>query len=662
MKSKVLLPTLCCGFISFAILFVLWSYLGREQTLPEPGIPVSHKLECISYTPFMGREKPGELGVSFHIPRERLEQDFEIISQRFECVRLYFMEGLEAAPAVAQEKGLQLILSAWIGANPVTNEREVQRLIETARRYKPIVKFVLVGNETLLRHEQTETEMMAWVRRVKKELPDIPVSYGEVLGFWKHDERLAEVVDFLTIHILPYWSDVPPDIADAANYTEWDFNQMVTQYPGKTFFVGEIGWPSQGRTREHSVPSPVNEARFFRAVIPRMEKLGWHYNIIEAFDQPWKRSDEGCVGGYWGVFDTHRKDKHIFEGTVSNFPDWKVLFWASVAILVLLMTVVLVSNHLSMRRTWPPLTAVFVLASFSLVKQGHELLLTVFSPVGAVKGLLLLLFALASAILLVCVLVSQKIPQHLSWSDLEARRKAQKLFSYDCLVFIFEQIVVFLLVTISLGLVFEGRSTSLPGFGLTLPVLALCYFSVLRGRERHVFFADSILSLTLLVVTMCLLVSEGIWNSQANLWMGLCVLAALSLLPFFSRVSLQAVLNDWMSRPVVRALICVAIVWGGAVFVRNVLMESRYGNLDVACQDQPLIWYCQLRAWMGIGIHFKICGFAALFLLLFGILLKRTNMAFAALLVALAGLVWYQSFPSSAVLVLALVYLVTKRG
>jgi exo-beta-1,3-glucanase (GH17 family) len=47
------------------------------------------------------------------------------------------------------------------------------------------------------------------------------------------------------------------------------------------------------------VPSRVNEAKFMRGFVAMAEANGWHYNLIEAFDQPWKRASEGAVGGYW---------------------------------------------------------------------------------------------------------------------------------------------------------------------------------------------------------------------------------------------------------------------------------------------------------------------------------------------------------------------------
>ena len=73
-----------------------------------------------------------------------------------------------------------------------------------------------------------------------------------------------------------------------------------TRFAPKDVLIGETGWPSEGRQRETAVPSRVNEARFIRGFVSMAEANGWHYNLIEAFDQPWKRANEGAVGGYWG--------------------------------------------------------------------------------------------------------------------------------------------------------------------------------------------------------------------------------------------------------------------------------------------------------------------------------------------------------------------------
>ena len=138
----------------------------------------------------------------------------------------------------------------------------------------------------------------------------------------KRHPEIAPEVDFLTIHLLPYWEDDPKRIDDALAHVGEIRQVFGNRFAPKDILIGETGWPSEGRQRETALPSRVNEARFIRGFVAMAEQQGWHYNLIEAFDQPWKRASEGAVGGYWGLYDADRQDKGVLEGPVSNLPFW----------------------------------------------------------------------------------------------------------------------------------------------------------------------------------------------------------------------------------------------------------------------------------------------------------------------------------------------------
>ena len=56
--------------------------------------------------------------------------------------------------------------------------------------------------------------------------------------------------------------------------------------------------------REGARPSPSNQARVIDGNAWRSrQRENFRVNVIEAFDQPWKRALEGAVGGYWGIID-----------------------------------------------------------------------------------------------------------------------------------------------------------------------------------------------------------------------------------------------------------------------------------------------------------------------------------------------------------------------
>src|SRR5204862_465975 len=79
--------------------------------------------------------------------------------------------------------------------------------------------------------------------------------------------------------------------------------RMVATFPDKEIFVGEFGWPSAGRMREAALPSPISQARAMQEVLTRARSSQYRINLIEAYDQPWKRELEGTVGGHWALRD-----------------------------------------------------------------------------------------------------------------------------------------------------------------------------------------------------------------------------------------------------------------------------------------------------------------------------------------------------------------------
>ena len=131
----------------------------------------------------------------------------------------------------------------------------------------------------------------------------MPVTYADVWEFWLRNRDVAAAVDFITIHILPYWEDFPIPARNAAAHVESIRRRMVAAFPGKEVIIGEVGWPSAGRMREGALPSPANQARVIQDVLALGKRENFRVNVIEAFDEPWKRALEGTVGGHWGLLD-----------------------------------------------------------------------------------------------------------------------------------------------------------------------------------------------------------------------------------------------------------------------------------------------------------------------------------------------------------------------
>jgi len=109
-------------------------------------------------------------------------------------------------------------------------------------------------------------------------------------------------------------------------YITSSFDKIAKLYPDKKIVIGETGWPSDGRVKKGSVPSPAYEAAFLRKFFKLAEQKNYDYYIMEAYDQPWKGSagHEGAVGAFWGMLDAEGNAKFSLTGPLSSFGEWKV--------------------------------------------------------------------------------------------------------------------------------------------------------------------------------------------------------------------------------------------------------------------------------------------------------------------------------------------------
>ncbi|HXW47840.1 MAG TPA: beta-(1-6) glucans synthase, partial [Xanthobacteraceae bacterium] len=240
------------------------------------------------------------------------------------CIRTYSIEnGLDQIPAIAQRHGLKVLLGLWLSSKPEKNRHQVETAIRLAKTFPATIRAVIVGNEVLLRGELSVADLTAFIREVKSKV-SMPVTYADVWEYWLRYPDLQSAVDFVTIHILPYWEDFPLPAPAAAAHVEAIRKKVAAAIPNKEVFIGEIGWPSAGRMREGALPSLSNQARVVSETLALAQRENFRVNVIEAFNQPWKRWLEGATGGYWGIFDRATgKPKFSFSGSVSNHPHWR---------------------------------------------------------------------------------------------------------------------------------------------------------------------------------------------------------------------------------------------------------------------------------------------------------------------------------------------------
>src|SRR3979490_3181681 len=348
-----------------AIAAVRW-WLATPITLSRAPIDPNAKLLCVSYAPFRDVQTP--LQLTTHIAPEQIAQDMAQLAKISDCVRTYSIEnGLDQVPALAAKAGLKVILGVWLGSNRLRNLAQISTAVSLTKQYPGVITAVVVGNEVLLRGEMTTSDLAAYIRSVKSQVA-VPVTYADVWEFWLRNREVYEAVDFVTIHILPYWEDFPIRAKYAAAHVDSIRRRMAVAFPGKEILVGETGWPSAGRMREGALPSRTNQARVVSEILDLAKREGFRVNLIEAYDQPWKRQLEGTVGGYWGLIDAVKRAVKYPPGEpISNYPLWKWQMGCGMALSVM----VFLAGWLTLRRRpWQPRLTSWIAVGTSATTSG----------------------------------------------------------------------------------------------------------------------------------------------------------------------------------------------------------------------------------------------------------------------------------------------------
>jgi exo-beta-1,3-glucanase (GH17 family)/cellulose synthase/poly-beta-1,6-N-acetylglucosamine synthase-like glycosyltransferase len=364
-----------------AITYALWAQLNRPEHEPE----WPRRIQGVAYSPYQAGQTPW----SGEAPTDaQIDADLALFKDKAYAVRTYSVQSTQAdIPALAARHGLSVALGAWIGTDHERNEYELKKVIELARQNRNVVR-VFIGNEVLLRGELSVEELIGYIERARKAIRQ-PVGTAETWNTWLQNPKLAEHVDFIAVHLLPYWEGVR--VEDAVAFCVAALKRVQDAYPGKPVIIGEVGWPSDGRTRGNATASLADEALFLRRFLSVAEKQGYRYYVMEAFDQPWKARDEGGVGAYWGIYDVSRQQKFEFVAPIVRIPEWHLLAVTSVVLAGLILALFYV--HSGQLRTWGrTLMAVVVYAAATVaVWIVYDYSRQYLTPTTVVVGTLLIL-------------------------------------------------------------------------------------------------------------------------------------------------------------------------------------------------------------------------------------------------------------------------------
>ncbi len=314
----------------------LWAIFNIPETEP----PWPDRIQGFSFQPMQEGQSPVD-GV---LPSEKeILKDLELLKGKSHAIRTYTVEStFGSIPRLAREFNINVALGAWIDERLEHNDEEVRRVIDiTNTNWRNVVR-VIVGNEAILRNDIPIKKLIGYLDQVRAEVKR-PVSTAEPWHIWLKNPELVEHVDYLAVHMLPYWEEVKLD--SAVGYVVDKMNRLKKAFPDKPIIITEVGWPSNGRSRGGAVASAANEATFLRRFLDRAKKENYTYYVMEAFDQPWKQATEGAVGAYWGVYNVDRQPKFEFSEPIVMVPGWHILAVISIFVAAITFSMLLLDSQ-----------------------------------------------------------------------------------------------------------------------------------------------------------------------------------------------------------------------------------------------------------------------------------------------------------------------------
>src|SRR3954465_8651400 len=518
--------------VSLGAIAAVWWWLATPISLARAPIDPADKVQCVSYAPFRGEQSP--LNAWTHIEADQIEQDLRQLKEITDCVRTYSMEnGLDQVPAIAARiGGLKGVQGIWLSRNPTKKFEQAALAIRLSKDFPGIITSIIVGNEVLLRGEMTTADLVSIIRTVKAQV-SVPVTYADVWEFWLRNREIYDAVDFVTIHILPYWEDIPVRAKFAAGHVDDIRKRMAVAFPNKEILIGETGWPSAGRMREGALPSRTNQARVVSEILDLAKREKFRVNLIEAYDQPWKRQLEGPVGGYWGMIDdAHRAVKYPPGEPISNYPFWKWQMGCGMA----LSAFVFLAGWLTLRRRpWKPRLAAWVAVGTSATTAGMLLGIAAdkmyyesYGAGGWLQWGALLAAAFASPLLCANAAMSGRpLPTFLELLGPRDYRTGGVLPALLGFVLVVTTLIA---AGTALGFTFDPRYRDFPFASLTMAVVPFAALMLLnRPKEGVRPIAESAFAGLLVVAALYTSFNEGEQNWQAMWTCAIYLLFAVTL-------------------------------------------------------------------------------------------------------------------------------------
>ncbi|HEV2112233.1 MAG TPA: beta-(1-3)-glucosyl transferase, partial [Gammaproteobacteria bacterium] len=204
-----------------ALTVSVWAYFNR----PDQEAPWPDRIQGFAFSPF----RLGEDAIAHRLPTDaEMDADLKLLAGKTDSIRTYTVETtLGDVPRLAAPYGLEVMLGGWVDSDKPKSDAEIARLIDIANS-NPDVKQVTVGNEVLLTGILPEEQLIAYLDHVRGSVRQW-VGTAETWNTWMLHPELVRHVDFLGVHMLPYWEGV--DVNLAVDYIDERMHDLEKAYP-----------------------------------------------------------------------------------------------------------------------------------------------------------------------------------------------------------------------------------------------------------------------------------------------------------------------------------------------------------------------------------------------------------------------------------------------
>jgi exo-beta-1,3-glucanase (GH17 family) len=283
-----------------SLLGVDTNLLGEKELQKMSQSILEDGMHGLCFSPYEEGQEPGD-----PISEGQIRRKLEIIAPYTKWIRTFSCtEGNEQIPRLAKEYGLKTLVGAWLGDDQQVNEEEIEGLIALSKA--GFVDVAAVGNEVMYRGDLEEDELISFINRVKRAIPEIPVGYVDAYYEFSDRPRITEVCDVILANCYPYWEGC--SLEYSLVYMKQMFYQAQAAGQGKKVIITETGWPSEGASLEGAHPSYENALRYFINAQNWSKQDDIEMFYFSSFDESWKVGSEGDVGAFWGLWD---KDENL---------------------------------------------------------------------------------------------------------------------------------------------------------------------------------------------------------------------------------------------------------------------------------------------------------------------------------------------------------------